>query len=95
MVFGMATTQKITVTLPSEQIKRIRALVKTRETDNISAYVKHAVQMALDDEAEWDRWLEQALLETGGPLTKKEIEWADSILLGTRRKKKARRSPAA
>ncbi len=79
MVFGMATV-KLTVTLPDEQIREIRALVDAGEAANISAFVKHAVQVALSDAAGWREMLNGALRETGGPLTKKERAWADAIL---------------
>ena len=79
MVFGMATT-KITVTLPDSQIQEIRALITAGEAANISAFVKHAVGVALSDAAGWREMLKEALRQTGGPLTKRERAWADAIL---------------
>jgi Arc/MetJ-type ribon-helix-helix transcriptional regulator len=79
MVFGMATT-KITVTLEDEQIMAIRSLVTAGEAANISAFVKHAVGIALSDAAGWKEMLDEALQQTGGPLTAEEKTWADSIL---------------
>jgi Arc/MetJ-type ribon-helix-helix transcriptional regulator len=67
----MATT-KITIALPEDKLERIRALVSARQAASVSAFVKHAVKVALDDEAEWEQMLEDALQRTGGPLTKKE-----------------------
>lgn len=87
----MATT-KITITLPNDQLQEIRALVEAGTTPSISGFVKHAVGIALLDAAGWKEMLEQALAETGGPLTKKERDWADSILAP---KKPTRRRKAA
>jgi Arc/MetJ-type ribon-helix-helix transcriptional regulator len=79
MVFGMPTT-KITITLPDEQIQAVRALVAAGQTTSVSAFVKHAVGIALFDAAGWRDMLREALLQTGGPLTRKERGWADQIL---------------
>jgi Arc/MetJ-type ribon-helix-helix transcriptional regulator len=79
MVFGMATT-KITITLPDDQVAEIRTLVAAGVAANISAFVKHAIGIALFDAAGWSDMLQEALQQTGGPLTKKERAWADSIL---------------
>jgi Arc/MetJ-type ribon-helix-helix transcriptional regulator len=79
MVFGMATT-KITITLPDDQVQEIRALVTAGQAANTSAFVKHAVGVALSDAAGWREMLKDALQQTGGPLTKKERAWADAIL---------------
>ena len=93
MVFGMATA-KITITLPDEQLDRIRALVEAGQARNVSAFVKHAVGVALSDAAGWRELLRDALDQTGGPLTKKEREWADAVLSGSARKR-ARKHRAA
>jgi Arc/MetJ-type ribon-helix-helix transcriptional regulator len=79
MVIGMATT-KITLTLPDDQVQEIRALVAAGQAASVSAFVKHAVGVALFDAAGWREMLEDALRQTGGPLTKKERAWADAIL---------------
>jgi Arc/MetJ-type ribon-helix-helix transcriptional regulator len=79
MVFGMATT-KITITLPNEQLKEVQALVAAGQAASVSAFVKHAVGVALFDAAGWREMLREALEETGGPLTKKERAWADAAL---------------
>ncbi len=79
MVFGMATT-KITITLPDEQLMGMRAIVAAGEAASVSAFVKHAVGVALSDAAGWREMLHDALQQTGGPLTKQERAWADAIL---------------
>jgi Arc/MetJ-type ribon-helix-helix transcriptional regulator len=86
MVDGMATT-KITVTLEDKQVEEIRELVAAGKTANVSAFVQHAVRVALCDAAGWREMLQEALNETGGPLTKKELAWADEVL-GVRRSKR-------
>jgi Arc/MetJ-type ribon-helix-helix transcriptional regulator len=85
MVFGMATT-KITITLPDEQIHSIRALVAAGKTGSVSAFVKHGVEVALSDAAGWRTMLNEALRETGGPMTNDERRWADALLHSPRKK---------
>jgi Arc/MetJ-type ribon-helix-helix transcriptional regulator len=85
----MATT-KITITLPDDQVAEIRALVAAGGAENVSAFVKHAVGMALSDAAGWSEMLKDALSATGGPLTQKERVWADGILSPERRKRSGR-----
>ena len=82
MVVGMATTQKITVTLPREQVDAIRRLVASGQSTSISGFVQHAVAIALDDVAGWAEMLAEALSATGGELSDAEREWADGILEG-------------
>ena len=94
MVFGMATA-KITITLDREQIQEIRALVAAGQSANVSAFVKHAVRVALHDAAGWKEMLEDALRQTGGPLTGREKAWADAVLLGQGRRTGARKRRAA
>lgn len=81
MVFGMATT-KITVTLEQDQLREMRKLVAAGRSPNVSAFVKHAVGIALADAAGWAEMLKEALEESGGPLKQSERKWADSILSG-------------
>jgi Arc/MetJ-type ribon-helix-helix transcriptional regulator len=90
MVIGMAT-KKVTVTLPEDQLERIRRLVDTGKATSISGFVQHAVDVALGDIAGWGAMLAEALGQTGGDLTAEERDWADRIL-GT---PKGRKRPAA
>lgn len=94
MVIGMATT-KLTITLHDDQVKEIRELVAAGRTPNISAFVQHAVSVSLQDVAGWREMLANALAETGGPLTKSERQWADSILDTPARKNPRRKGKAA
>ena len=94
MVFGMATT-KITITLPDDQVENIRALVAAGRAASVSAFVKHAVGMALFDAAGWNEMLQDALQQTGGPMTKNERAWADTVLSHRQRKKGRGKGKAA
>ena len=76
----MATTTKITITLPNTQLDEIRAIVASKRSPTVSAFVKHAVGIAISDAASWRGMLNDALRQTGGELTKGEREWADKIL---------------
>ena len=94
MVFGMATT-KITITLENRQIEEVRALVSAGAAASVSAFVQHAVGIALFDAAGWREMLEDALHQTGGTLTKKERIWADGLLSPRGQKKVSRKGKAA
>ena len=89
MVFGMATA-KITITLHVDQVKEIRALVAGGQATSVSAFVQHAVGVALSDAAGWREMLQDALQQTGGPLTPKERA-ADAILRPQERRRRARK----
>ena len=43
---------------------------------------KITITLALADEAGWREMLDDALQQTGGPLTDKERAWADAMLTG-------------
>jgi Arc/MetJ-type ribon-helix-helix transcriptional regulator len=90
----MATT-KITVTLPDEQIREIRALIAAGQAASVSAFVKHAVGIALFDAAGWREMLSDALQQTGGPITKTERAWADGILAPQPPKRRSGKRKAA
>lgn len=81
MVIGMATV-KVTVTLPEQQLGDIRSLVAAGQAASVSAFVQHAVGLALDDVTGWREWLEEALAASGGPLTDEERAWVDRSLSG-------------
>jgi hypothetical protein len=94
MVNGMATI-KVTVTLESEQLNAVRALVEAGGADSVSAFVKHAVTVSLGDVAGWGALLAEALEQTGGPLTKTERAWADQALSAREPKPTKKRKKAA
>ena len=72
-------------------MEQIQALVAAGRAASVSAFTKHAVGVALHDAAGWKEMLDDALNQTGGPLTAKARAWADSILnpRKTPRRKKA------
>jgi Arc/MetJ-type ribon-helix-helix transcriptional regulator len=80
MVIGMASTRKVTITLPVESVDAIRGLVAAGHADSVSGFVQHAVQVSLDDVAGWGAMLASALADTGGAMTSEERQWADRIL---------------
>ena len=94
MVFGMATS-KITITLHDGQVTEIRALVEAGQAASVSAFVQHAVGIALSDAAGWREMLKDALQQTGGGLTKKERTWADAVLSSAQRKRSGKKGKAA
>lgn len=70
-------------------------MVAAGQAANVSAFVKHAVGVALSDAAGWREMLKDALRQTGGPLTKKERAWADGILSPPQRRGPSRKRKAA
>ena len=94
MVIGMATA-KVTITLQEDQLEEVRALVAAGEATSVSGFVQHAVTVALHDAAGWREMLEDALRQTGGPLTKEERAWADAILTGQETTKSSRKRKVA
>ena len=86
MVRGMATT-KLTITLDDKQLEEVRNLVAGGASSSVSAFVKHAVGVALNDAAGWKEMLDEALQETGGKLTRRERAWADLLLRPPKKKR--------
>jgi Arc/MetJ-type ribon-helix-helix transcriptional regulator len=80
MVLGMASTRKVTITLPVTALEAIRRLVAEGKADNVSSFVQHAVRQSLDDVTSWGAMLAEALAQTGGPLTDEERSWASRVL---------------
>ena len=79
MVHGMASV-KITITLPNRQLAEIRRRVAARESASVSGYIQQAVQKSLENAAEFRAIVDEALKETGGPLTPRERAWARRML---------------
>ena len=94
MVIGMAT-RKVTVTIPEAQLEAVRRLVDAGAASSVSAFVQHAVAVAVDDAAGWGVVLAEALRSTGGPLTDEERAWADGVLGVPVPSKRRRRGSAA
>jgi Arc/MetJ-type ribon-helix-helix transcriptional regulator len=71
---------RFTVMFDDDQLDEVRQLVAAGHVANVSAFVRRAVEVALNDPAAWRRTLDSALQETGGPLSAKERAWADALL---------------
>jgi Arc/MetJ-type ribon-helix-helix transcriptional regulator len=91
MVIGMATV-KLTITLLDEQLEEVRRLVAAGRASSVSGFVQHAVGIALQDAAGWATMLEDALQQTGGPLSRAERAWADAILSPSKPKRRRRKA---
>lgn len=87
-------SKKVTITLDDEQLEAVRKLVHGGRAASVSGFIQHAVGIALNDVAGWGTMLDQALTESGGPMTKPERAWADSVLKTRRRNSKRRRHAA-
>jgi Arc/MetJ-type ribon-helix-helix transcriptional regulator len=94
MVTGVATI-KVTITLEQDQLEAIRELVAAGHASSISGFVRHAVGIALHDAAGWKKMLEEAREDSGGPLTKRERAWADTLLSSRPGKPRRRRTRAS
>ena len=92
MVSGMATV-KITITLPESQVDEIRKRVAARESPSVSGFIQRAVQKTIENAAEFGAVVNQALLETGGPLTPAERAWARRMLSPQKRGAKKAAKP--
>lgn len=73
-------TVKVTVTLAEAQLQAIRRVVSEGAARSASAFVQHAVALALDDVTAWQGLLDEALQEAGGELTDAERQWADQVM---------------
>lgn len=88
-------TRKITITLPEEQVKKIRKAVAAGKSPSVSSFVKHSVDSAFLDEELFDRKLNDILMETGGPITPKEEAWLTAMATSGGRRKPSRKRRAA
>ena len=88
-------TKKVTVTLGETELASIQELVRVGKSSSVSAFVQHAVSISLADMSGWSALLGVALAETGGPLTRKERDWADSLLQRSKAPKAKRKRKAA
>jgi Arc/MetJ-type ribon-helix-helix transcriptional regulator len=86
MVYGMATTTKITITLPDRQLEEIRKRVAAEDSPSISGFIQQAVRKSLENAAEFRAMVDEALEETGGPLKPRERAWAKKMLTVSKRR---------
>lgn len=87
----MATT-KITITVPDQQLEEIRERITAQEAASISGFIQQAVQKSLENAAEFRAMVNEALKETGGPLTPKERAWARKMLSPRKRGSRPRKA---
>jgi hypothetical protein len=78
MIFGM-TTKKIAITVPAELLLRAKEKVREQHASSLSAFISVAIKTRLMHD-DLDALLTELLLETGGPLTAREVERADQRL---------------
>ena len=79
MLFGMAT-RKVTITLDEQDIVTVKEMVTSGRVASVSAFVQHAVQVALADAEIWNATFEEWLAATGGPITDEERAIADAVM---------------
>ncbi len=77
---SMAKTEKVTVTLPVEQVAALRELASARPGVTISGLVQRAVAASLEDAREFDAMVEEDFAASGGPITPAEQAWVDGVL---------------
>jgi hypothetical protein len=84
--------RKIAITVPGDLLTQARKSAKQHDAGNLSAYVSGAIKARLMHD-DLDALLAELLRETGGPLTKAEIDRADGLLaLGGATRSKRRRA---
>ena len=82
MISMTATKGRLTVTVDSDIVDQVRALVAQGGASSVSAYVEHSVRCQLAADADFDVLLATMLDETGGPLTPEERAAARRVLSG-------------
>ncbi|MGI9004249.1 MAG: hypothetical protein ACR2GH_21800 [Pseudonocardia sp.] len=65
---------------PSEQLEQIRELIRLGTASSVSGFMQHSVGVVLADLVEWRTSLDEALADTGGPVTEQERAWAEETL---------------
>lgn len=82
MLVGMRTTERITVTLPTELTARLRQRVSSGEADSVSGFVAEAVTDRLREESLAD-WLAD-MADGAEPITDEARDWAENVLRSAR-----------
>lgn len=72
------TRSKIAISLPKEQLVRVRREVRAGRADSVSGYISQA--LADQERKESLRDLLQDLIEQHGEPTSKDIKWAERVL---------------
>ncbi len=79
----MRTTERITVTLPTELTEKLRQRVSSGEAESVSGFVAEVVTERLREEN-----VEQFLADMADgaePITDEAREWAENVLRSARR----------
>ncbi|MCC7126468.1 MAG: hypothetical protein IT178_16585 [Acidobacteria bacterium] len=75
----MNRSKKVTISLPSDLLERVRRVVRQGRASSVSAYVTSALRDRIQRE-ELSALLDEMLAENGGPLTQSEIGASDRAL---------------
>ncbi|MGB6161749.1 MAG: hypothetical protein WCF33_19175 [Pseudonocardiaceae bacterium] len=71
----MAKTVKVTVSMPAEDVERLKTLDAAGAIESVSGYVAQAVHDRLDRQA----WLERWRARVGDPHPEASV-WADEVI---------------
>lgn len=77
-----AAKVKLAVSMSPGLLRRVKSVVAQKRAKSVSSYVEHAVAAQLAAEADFDRLLDEAFAETGGPPTAAERARARKLLRG-------------
>ena len=58
----------------------IRILVGSRAASRVTRYVEKAVAASIENSLDFRAMIHEGLMESGGPLTSEEREWAKRVL---------------
>lgn len=79
---GMRTTKRITITVPTDLVAKVKEEVEAGFAPSVSAWITDAM-WAKAPGRDFDEVLDEWLEESGGPMTEEEEAWADEILFGS------------
>ena len=82
MISMTAAKGRLAVTVDSDTVDQVKAMVAQGGASSVSAYVEHSVRCQLAADADFDVLLATMLNETGGPLTSDERAAARRVLSG-------------
>lgn len=82
MITGMTPKAKIAISIRQDLLDEIQGSVERGTSPSVSAYIEKAIEHQVWARAEFLQMMDDALEETGGPMTDEEIAWADRVLRG-------------
>jgi hypothetical protein len=82
MIDGMTPKAKIAISIRQDLLDEVLAGVERGASASVSAFIEQAIEHQLGARAEFLQMMDDALAETGGPMTDEEIAWADRVLRG-------------